>query len=162
MEKPDQSKPKKYKVQDQEISQLLEPLVAVSYPVIKLIELTLYQQALLSQKGLPISVLTSISEKLKLNVPTLAGIFEMSEKTLRTRLKKEGSLKPFESDLALSLLQLYQEGLATFENDQNFLSWMNGEWEALNFHKPVELLYSKSGVDFLIEELKNIRYGIFS
>jgi len=153
---------KEYRLQDKELNQLLEPLVAIDYTSKTQSALTLFQKATLSKSGLPISILNSIASKFKLSVPMLAGIFEVSEKTLRTKLKKGESLKPFESDHALSLLQLYQEGMATFENKDNFLKWMDGEWEALNFVSPFTFLYSKSGVDFLIEELKSIRHGIFS
>ena len=157
-----QKKSKKYKFEDPELHQVMEPLVAMGYTTTTLMELTPYQQALLSEKGIPSSILGAISEKLKLNIPTLAKIFQMSEKTLRNKLNTNNTLKPFEADMALALLQLHEEGLATFENPENFLSWMNSSWEALNFRKPVEMLHSKSSVDFLIQELKSIRHGIFS
>ena len=162
MKKSQERKSKIYKTEDPQIHKVMEPLATMGYTTSKLMELTPYQQALLSEKGLPASILSTVSEKLKLNIPTLAKIFQMSEKTLRSKLSKNSVLKPFESDMALALLQLDEEGLATFENSENFLSWMNGKWEALNFRKPVELLHSKSSVDFLIEELRSIRHGIFS
>ena len=162
MTKQRQRKSKIYKTEDPEVHKVMEPLATMGYTTTKFMELTPYQQALLSEKGLPASVLHIILDNLKLNIPTLARVFQMSEKTLRSKLNKNDTLKPFESDMALALLRLHEEGLATFESPESFLSWMNGSWEVLNFRKPAELLHSKSGVDFLIEELISIRHGIFS
>ncbi len=150
-----------YKLIEKEVDQLLEPLVAENYNTTQP-ALTLFQKASLSRSGLPVSTLNAIAAKFRLSVPVLARIFEVSEKTLRTRLKKQETLKPLESDHALSMLQLYREGMITFESSENFLKWMDSEWEGLNFMKPYSLLYSKSGIDFLIDELVNIRHGIFS
>lgn len=148
---------KKYQDIASKVEQLKEPMGtygAVSFNA--------YEQAFISQRGLPVSTLKSISSNLKLNNMALADIFEMSEKTLRTRMKKEDKLKTSEADLALSLMELVSEGMATFEDKDNFLSWLNTPWEAMGHQKPAVFLKSVSGVKYLIDELRSIRHGVFA
>lgn len=147
-----------YNTPESKVEKLQEPIGAYA----SAISFNPYEQAFLTQKGLPVSTLKSLAAKLKLTNMALANIFDISEKTLRTRLKAEGTLKTYESDLALSLLELVSEGMETFENHNNFLSWLNTPWEAMANQKPANFLKSVSGVKYLIDELRNIRHGVFA
>jgi|GEM_PF-2811818 len=145
--------------EDQYSNSVNEPSSAYG---VQIIQFNPMEHAILSNNGLPISTLSKISQRYKLTNSSIASIFEISEKTLHNRLKKADTLKIHETDLALSLIELYSEGRLTFEKEDAFISWLNTSWEALQFQKPIDLMKSVSGVRFLIEELRNIREGIFA
>lgn len=151
-------KKKKYELPelDDKVNQLEEPVAGYGLPAFNP-----FEHAYLSQQGLPMHTLRSISNNLKLTNLQLADIFELSEKTLRNRLKKDDQLKAHETDLALSLLELVTEGLKTFDSKEYFLDWLHTPWEALG-QKPYHFIKSVSGVRYLIDELRNIRHGIFA
>ena len=66
------------------------------------------------------------------------------------------------TELVIRLSELYEIGIDTFGSPQSFILWLNSDIIALNDHKPVLLIESGMGVEYIKDELLRIQYGVLS
>lgn len=65
------------------------------------------------------------------------------------------------SERVIKTAELYQKGFEVF-GEQKFKLWMNTPSKALGGKKPIELLHTTKGVEYVLDEVIRIEHGIFA
>ncbi len=71
-------------------------------------------------------------------------------------------LDPNVSERVLKLAELMYRGKEVFGRDDYFKDWMNAKIPALSGRKPVELLDTFSGMEYVLTVLGRIEHGVYS
>ena len=64
------------------------------------------------------------------------------------------------SEMVIRLSELYEIGIDTFGSSQSFISWLNSSSISLGDKKPVQLIESGMGVEYIKDELMRMKYGM--
>lgn len=65
------------------------------------------------------------------------------------------------SERVIKIAELYQKGFEVF-GEQKFKIWMDTPSKALGGKKPIHLLNTTAGVEYLLDEVIRIEHGIFA
>ena len=65
------------------------------------------------------------------------------------------------SERIIKTAELYQKGFEVF-GEEKFKKWMDTPTKALGGKKPIGLLHTTKGVEYLMEEVIRIEHGIFA
>lgn len=65
------------------------------------------------------------------------------------------------SERVIKTAELYQKGFEVF-GEQQFKIWMDSPSKALGGKKPIHLLHTTKGVEYLLDEVIRIEHGIFA
>lgn len=105
------------------------------------------------RQGVPFEQLETLARTLDLTQETLTHILGTSERTLQRR-KREGRLKPAESDRFGRLARVYERALRAFDGDQEEAHyWLTTPKRALGGEPPVEHLDTEPGTQAVLEML---------
>lgn len=111
------------------------------------------QQGISAERFFTLAQQTGISQK------KLAGLLEVSPRTLN-RYRREGkNLGAKESELLVKLSLLLKRGAEIFGNMEAFISWLDQPAYGLDRQVPFELLYTSEGVNLVANEVERIAYG---
>lgn len=116
----------------------------------------------LTQRGLSITVLKALQQRMKFTNKDMGSALEISESTLQRRLKKGEKLDKRESESTFQLATLWAKGLEVFDNEDDFRTWLQTKNMALGSNKPITLLHSPIGRDEIKDLLSRIEWGIYS
>ncbi|MGV8094451.1 MAG: antitoxin Xre/MbcA/ParS toxin-binding domain-containing protein [Mangrovibacterium sp.] len=104
-------------------------------------------------------ILSSLMESTDLSQKLLSSVFEMTEKTFSNYKNNNRRLSPLTAELAIKIIELYEEGKETFGSLKNFNRWMTRPAPGLNHRIPFELIQTVTGVELVMDELMAIQYG---
>ncbi len=116
---------------------------------------------LIIRKGLSKKHLETLMETTGLNLPAMALILHVSERTMH-RYANNTLLNPEISERLLEIAKLYAKGQDVFGSLDSFKQWMQYPVVALGHIKPLEFLDTSIGIRLLEDELGRIEHGIFS
>nr|WKN34516.1 DUF2384 domain-containing protein [Tunicatimonas sp. TK19036] len=114
----------------------------------------------LSETTIPGSTLKWIVEALSPLGINLVSVLPVSSASLYRQYKKEDidtSLK----DHLISLLRIVDQGLQTWENEQQLQEWLNARIENLGNRRPIDLLHLETGRREVEQALARIEYGLY-
>lgn len=111
------------------------------------------------REGVPAEALEWLKEKLGLTAEELAGVIHVSRRTM-SRRKKEGRLKPDESERALRLIQLYRRAGEVLGGSKEAREWLQEENFALGGETPLEFADTEPGARRVERLLGQIEHGI--
>lgn len=115
-----------------------------------------------SWSGIPIEEVSDVGAVLGFSQEQTSTLIGVSSKTFRAYLDKGELIQDNDADLILSIQNMISEGMDTFKDEEKLRTWLNMEWESLDFKKPVDFLKTVTGVQFITDELIRIRHGIFA
>jgi putative toxin-antitoxin system antitoxin component (TIGR02293 family) len=115
----------------------------------------------LSKRGVPGSVLSHLAVALGVTRNRMADFLPTTARTLQ-RYKGRKYLTPYVSERVLELAELAAYGLEVFDDQEQFLGWLNEPTKGLGGRAPKELLDTSFGVEMVRKELIRIEYGVFS
>jgi putative toxin-antitoxin system antitoxin component (TIGR02293 family) len=115
----------------------------------------------LSKRGVPKSALSHLAKTLGFTTAHMAEFLPVTERTIQ-RYRPKQYFKPYVSEQILELAELAAYGLEVFDNQEQFLRWLNEPIKALGGKAPVNLLDTRFGVEMVRNELGRIEYGVFS
>ena len=92
----------------------------------------------------------------------IAGMLDLSTKTLDRYTQENRKLNPNDSELIIKLILLYKKGIEVFGEQSAFVNWLNKRAFGLGNLKPVEIVNTSGGIDLIIEELSRIETGDLS
>jgi len=92
----------------------------------------------------------------------IAGMLDLSTKTLDRYTQENRKLNPNDSELIIKLILLYKKGIEIFGEQSAFVNWLNKPAFGLGNLKPVEIVNTSGGIDLIIEELSRIETGDLS
>ena len=109
--------------------------------------------------GIPAATVDELSRITHLKREFLAGIINLSTKTLDRYKMQKKRLSPAGSELMLKLFALYRKGEDLFGNTEEFGRWIDAPAFGLNYKVPRDLLITSTGIDLVMEELTRIEFG---
>lgn len=111
------------------------------------------------RKGLPAEVLGWLKKRLGLTADELAGVIHVSRRTM-SRRKKEGRLKPDESERAVRLIRLYRRAAEVLGGPEEATDWLHEENFALGGETPLGFADTEPGARRVEHLLGQIEHGI--
>ncbi len=121
-------------------------------------DMDLYQ---LGNNGIPKQALIDLTEQTGMTMKTVAGILQISERTLQRKAESD-LLSKGVSEHVIQIAQVFARGDEVFDSLEHFQVWLNTASVALGNKKPAELLSSRYGIGMILDELGRIEHGIFS
>ncbi|CCH54718.1 hypothetical protein BN8_03917 [Fibrisoma limi BUZ 3] len=92
----------------------------------------------------------------------MSHILAISESTYQRRIRAKSRLTQDETEKAISLSELYAKGIEVFRNQADFDTWLQTKIPAMGNQRPVDMLTSMIGRQYVMDELNRILHGIFS
>jgi putative toxin-antitoxin system antitoxin component (TIGR02293 family) len=111
------------------------------------------------REGLPAGALGWLKERLGLTAEELASVIHVSRRTM-SRRKKEGRLKPDESERALRLIRLYRRAAEVLGGAEEAAGWLREPNFALGEETPLEFADTEPGARRVERLLGQIEHGI--
>ena len=111
------------------------------------------------REGLPAEAFDWLKEKLGLTAEELAETLHVSRRTM-SRRKKEGRLKPDESERALRLIRLYRRAAEVLGGAEEASGWLQEPNFALGDETPLEFADTEPGARRVERLLGQIEHGI--
>jgi putative toxin-antitoxin system antitoxin component (TIGR02293 family) len=111
------------------------------------------------REGLPVEAFDWLKEKLGLTAEELAAVMHVSRRTM-SRRKKEGTLKPGESERALRLIRLYRRAAEVLGGPEEAAGWLREENFSLGGETPLEFADTEPGARRVERLLGQIEHGI--
>jgi len=113
----------------------------------------------LIREGVSTDVLVRIKEALDLTDAELARVVRIPKRTL-TRRKKDGVLRPDESERALRLFRLVRHAEAVFGSLEDACTWMQTPNLALGNESPLQFADTEPGARRVDQLLGQIEHGV--
>lgn len=130
--------------------------LAVKYEVNNAHDFNLVNHA---HEGVSISAFFDLQKISGLTNDELAGMLDVSFKTIQ-RYQKEGKkLNALNSEQLLKMIVLYQKAEEVFGNLQSFNRWLRKPSAGLANRMPMQFLQTPGGIDLIYDELIRIEFG---
>jgi putative toxin-antitoxin system antitoxin component (TIGR02293 family) len=113
-------------------------------------------------RGMEVTNVLRLSEKLAISKERLAEILSISKTTLHRRSERHELLKPAESERVLRFFRLYEKALEVFENRDRAVKWLSSSPKALGGKTPLEFAKTEPGARLVEDILGRIEEGVFS
>ncbi len=111
-----------------------------------------------ARKGLSPKVFYDLAAVIKMPEKKLAGLINLSARTISNYKEQQKVLEPVYSEHLLKLIRLYEKGEDTFGNIDEFNYWLNKPfWNSSE--KPVDWMITPGGVDLLLTEIDKLAEG---
>lgn len=111
--------------------------------------------------GLPAAAFDWLKSELGLTAGELADVVHISRRTV-SRRKKEGVLKPDESERVLRLIRIYQRAAEVLGGRDEARDWMQEPNFALGDDTPLQFADTEPGARRIEQLLGQIEHGIIS
>jgi len=112
-----------------------------------------------AQRGLPVSAFSDLIEISGLANEELAGLLDLSYKTIQRYQKDGKKLNAQNSEQLLKMISLYQKAEEIFGDLEYFNRWLRKPSVGLGNQKPLSFLQTFGGIDLIREELLRIEHG---
>lgn len=113
---------------------------------------------LAARKGLKPKIFYDFAEAIKMSEKFLAGIINLSARTISNYKEQQKVLEPTHSEHLLKLITLYEKGENIFGNVDEFNYWLKKPfWNSKE--TPLEWVKTPGGVDLLMDELDKLAQG---
>ena len=112
--------------------------------------------------GFPVSLISSLSEKVKLSEGTISHALSIAPRTLARRKKHAVRFKRLESELLFRLAQVSAVGTRVLGSGEKAGEWLNTSNRALRGERPISLLDTQIGFQAVLDLLGRIEHGVFS
>lgn len=89
------------------------------------------------------------------------NILDTSVKTLE-RKKSTDKLDKHTSSLVIEIARVVEHAFAVFEDEEKVKLWLNTPNRALNYTRPIDLLYLPTGLNLVNDILGRIEEGVYS
>jgi putative toxin-antitoxin system antitoxin component (TIGR02293 family) len=119
------------------------------------------ESARLIREGLPAEAFEWLKDELGLTVGTLGDIVHISRRTA-SRRKKEGRLKPDESERVLRVIRIYQRAAEVLGSREEAREWLQEQNYALGEETPLQFADTEPGARRVRQLLGQIEHGIVS
>jgi putative toxin-antitoxin system antitoxin component (TIGR02293 family) len=108
--------------------------------------------------GVNTNVFYDFADTIKMRNSSLAGILQLSPRTVSNYHQNKQALAPVQGEHLLKLIALYEKGVDLFGSIDEFNYWLNKPfWNSTE--KPVDWLVTPGGVGLVTDELDRLGYG---
>ncbi len=129
---------------------------AVKYSASPNEEYRLVEQA---HQGLSISAFFDILSFSGLTKDELAGLLDVSFKTIQRYQKDDKKLSAIHSEQLLKIIALYQKAEEVFADLDSFNRWVRKPALGLGNEKPLKFMQTPGGINLIMDELRRIEFG---
>jgi len=105
-------------------------------------------------------LISKLIDKTQLSQKSLANVFVMTEKTFSSYRNSDRKLNPLTAELAIKIMELYEQGKDTFGSLKRFQQWMTLPAPGLDGRVPFELIQTVTGVSMVMNEVMAIEHGM--
>ncbi|MGB0948623.1 MAG: type II toxin-antitoxin system Xre/ParS family antitoxin [Marinirhabdus sp.] len=113
-----------------------------------------------TRKGLPKSVLATISAVLGISMEKMSSLLHVSYRTIQ-RKKDEDLLNVYTTGQLFEIARVVSHGIAVFETLDGFKKWLHTEIRALNHKKPIAFFDTGFGLNLIDNTLGRIEHGVY-
>lgn len=115
-----------------------------------------------AHKGLPVSAFYDFIEISGFSNDELAGLFDLSYKTIQRYQKTGKKLNALNSEQLLKMIAIYQKAEEVFGDLESFNRWLRKPAYGLGNQVPFHFMQTSGGIDLIHEELLRIEHGAFA
>ncbi len=137
------------------IISILGGSAAIGQPIhndIDLIEIT--------RKGLPKSVVQTISNILSISMEKMSQLIHVSYRTIQRKSDKD-LLNVYSTEQILEIAEVISRGIEVLGTIEAFSIWLRKEIRALNYKAPLDFLDTTFGVKLIRDILGRIEHGVY-
>ena len=115
----------------------------------------------ISRKGLPKSVVVTISQLLGVSMEKMSDLIHVSHRTIQ-RKSPDDLLNSYSTEQVLEIAEVISKGIEVFSSLDDFTKWLHQDIRYLNFQKPLNYLDTSFGTKMVLDILGRIAYGVYS
>ncbi len=113
----------------------------------------------ITRRGLPKSVVLSLSEVLNISMDRLSDLLHISHRTLQ-RKNDDEFLGVSITEQILEIAQIVSEGIDVFGTIENFRAWVHSTPYILDGQKPLDFFDTRFGIQYIRNIMGRIAHGI--
>lgn len=115
----------------------------------------------ISRKGLPKSVIVTISGLLGISMEKMSDLIHISHRTIQ-RKKPSDLLNVYSTEQILEIAEVISRGVEVFNSIDVFTKWLHQEIRYLNYQKPLDYLDTSFGTKMVLDILGRVEHGVYS
>lgn len=115
----------------------------------------------ISRKGLPKSVIVTLSGLLGISMEKMSDLIHISHRTIQ-RKKSDDLLNVYSTEQILEIAEVISKGIEVFNSLEVFTKWLHQDIRYLNFQKPLNYLDTSFGTKMVLDILGRIEHGVYS
>lgn len=114
----------------------------------------------ITRKGLPKSVLRTISNILSISMEKMSELLHVSYRTIQ-RKSDNDLLNVYSTEQILEIAEVISRGIEVLGSIEDFSIWLRKEIRALNYAKPLDFLDTSFGIGLIKDTLGRIEQGVY-
>lgn len=115
----------------------------------------------ITRKGLPKSVVTSLSKILGISMEKMSDLLHVSHRTIQ-RKSSTDLLNVYSTEQVLEIAEVISKGIDVLGTLEAFTTWLHSDLRHLNYEKPINFLDTSFGTNMVLNTLGRIEYGVYS
>lgn len=115
----------------------------------------------ITRKGLPKSVVHTISNLLGISMEKMSALIHVSHRTIQRKSDIE-LLNVYPTEQILEIAEVISRGIEVLGTLEAFTSWLHSEIRVLNYQKPISFLDTSFGTSLIKDTLGRIEFGVYS
>lgn len=115
----------------------------------------------ISRKGLPTSVVHTLSLILSISMEKMSQLLHMSHRTIQ-RKGDNDLLNVYSTEQVLEIADVISRGIEVLGSLEAFTSWLHSEVRHLDYQKPIDYLDTSFGTTLIKDALGRIEQGVYS
>ncbi|MCB0462781.1 MAG: antitoxin Xre/MbcA/ParS toxin-binding domain-containing protein [Flavobacteriaceae bacterium] len=115
----------------------------------------------MTRKGLPKSVLQTLSGILSISMEQMSQLLHISHRTIQ-RKSDTDLLNVYPTEQILEIAEVISRGVEVLGSIEAFTAWLHKDIRALNYAKPIDFLDTSFGTNLIKDILGRIEYGVYS
>lgn len=115
----------------------------------------------ITRKGLPKSVVQTISNILSISMEKMSQLIHVSYRTIQRKSDKD-LLNVYSTEQILEIAEVISRGVDVFGTVEAFTKWLHTELRVLNYKTPLDFLDTSFGTKLVKDTLGRIEYGVHS
>lgn len=115
----------------------------------------------ITRKGLPKSVVNTLSSILGISMEQMSNLIHVSHRTIQ-RKSDTDLLNVYSTEQILEIAEVISRGIDVLGTLESFTSWLHSEIRHLDYQKPIQFLDTSFGTNLIKDTLGRIEYGVYS
>jgi putative toxin-antitoxin system antitoxin component (TIGR02293 family) len=113
-----------------------------------------------TRKGLPKSVVRTISNILSISMEKMSELIHVSYRTIQRKSDKD-LLNVYSTEQILEIADVISRGIEVLGSIEAFSVWLRKELRVLNYKTPLDFLDTTFGVKLIKDTLGRIEHGVY-
>lgn len=123
---------------------------------------SLYDCDRVIREGIPWGVVADFKKELELTDGELAGILDISQRTLSRLRQSGGRLTTSSGDRFYRVIRMYSLARKVFEEDRSAREWLHRSQAGLGGRTPLDFLRTEAGAREVEDLLGRMEYGVIA